>query len=203
VKLDFYPNNLRFSPDSRTLWVDHRRLELAPALRQTGAIPTAFGTVIDVAFAADAQSLVAIAGDTSVNLYSQPGLKPLASYRDLAVEPFAAAYSSDGRRLVVGTADGRMLILDPRTLALGRAVAGVPEASVQNLWPAGNDLMLVSYRPWVGGATGYGALDLKARTFRRISTQAQVASVSARKGQIWFYGVDGSDLKAWPWRPGS
>ena len=197
VKRKFYENTLRFTPDGRALFVDNQRFFVGNQLRDGGAVPSDFDTINDIAYA-DGESVLAIANaDTTVRLLDAESLNIKQTNRELLVEPLSLAFAGKNGPLVVGTGDGRVLALDPRTLRLQHSVPGLVGHVVAGLTPITTSRMLVEFSPAAGGASAFNLLDLSSWTLHPAPGFKKARAFVVRHGALWAYSAEGNVISAW------
>jgi hypothetical protein len=198
-KAPTYANTMLFTPDGRGLFVDGVLLDIGAALAPRTRLATDFDTISDVAVSPDGKRAAVPAADTKVRLYETAGWTPVAEYKELRIEPFAALFVDGGRRVLVGVADGRVLALDGRTLQRQGDAAGPAGYYVAALAPAGPGRVAVRYRAGDGRAPPKAAvLDLKTLAVTPQAEAAKADAMALRGGRLWLYRIDGDTLKAEP-----
>jgi WD40 repeat protein len=198
-KAPHYPTTLLFTPAGRGLFVDEVLLDLGPALAPRTRLATDFDTISDVAVSPDGKRAAVAAADTKVRLYETAGWRPVAEFGELRVEPFTALFVNGGRRLLVGAADGRVYVLDGKTLQRQAEVAGPPGYNVRQLNSAGAARVAVLYMSDDGrGRPKVALLDLKTLTATPQPDAAKADAGATRGGRLWLYRMDGETLHGAP-----
>jgi WD40 repeat protein len=193
------PSTLLFTPDGRGLFVDEVLLDLGPTLSPRTRLATDFDTISGVAFSPDGKRAAVPAADTKVRLYETAGWRPVAEFGELRIEPFTALFVDGGHRLLVGAADGRVYVLDGRTLQRQAEVAGPPGYTVRQLNSAGPTRVAVLYASDDGrGGPKVALLDLKTLTTTPQPEAAKADAAATRSGRLWLYRMEGGTLHATP-----
>jgi WD40 repeat protein len=66
-------------------------------------------------FSPDGKLLVTADGDTVIRFYDTSTWKMVNEYRGLTLETFAVAFTTDGKRALIGGVDEHITVLDPAT----------------------------------------------------------------------------------------
>ena len=194
-----HPGGLLFTPDGRGLFVDEVLLDLGPTMAPRTRLATDFDTINDVAISPDGKRAAVPAADTKVRLYETAGWRQVAEFGELRVEPFTALFVEGGRRLLVGAADGRIYVLDGKTLQRQAEVAGPAGYNVRELDLAGAARVAVLYVSDDGrGAPKVALLDLKTLTTTPQPEAVKADAAATRGGRLWLYRMEGETLHATP-----
>jgi len=198
-----YAFNLAFTRDGRRLVMAERILDMTATPRQIARLPTDFGGPNEVAFSPDGAWVASANGDTTVRLLDGRSWVQRAEYRDLSVEPLVIAFVDGGRRLVAGLADGRLLLLDPRTLKPLVEASGPAGTFVMTVTPVERGSVLVRHEPASGvGDARWSLFDLQTAKLQPVNGLGRVSVGAVRKGRLWLYAADGLTLKIWSVTPG-
>ncbi len=198
LQMPFYPSLLRFEPQGDALWAGRDRVELGSPLHVRGSIPVEFDNVNDLVVSPDGKVLAAANADTSVRLYDAQTLAPRAAYTDLDVEPMVLAYSSRGASLLVGAADGRLLLFDAPTLRLKGAFRTPVGTYATALSALTEHTFAVTYGPTDGGASHLAVVDTVRGGMTPVAGAATAPVVALRSGSPWTFAAEDRSVRIAP-----
>lgn len=201
LKRPFYANSLRFAPDGATLLVDGEPVAVSADDRPHVSVAGDFDIPNDLVFTAAGDTLAVAEADTTIRLYDARRWSLLAAYRGLRVEPMAIAFADSDRAVVVGSADGHLLILD-RALRPIRDVAGPAGSMVVGVISLPGGSALAAFAPQGGGGAVRAArLDLRTGALRDDPSIGPADAAAVRDGHAWMYRIDGATLRSWSVAP--
>lgn len=162
---------------------------------QKATLETDFGGLTGAAVSPDEQFLVTTGADTVVRFYTTAGWKMTAEYRNYTLEPFSAAFSSDGKYAIVGGADRQLTLFDPGT---GREVRKLPVHAdpVWEIHPTDPDHLAVLYIDADGLKPPHLLLwDLKSGTSHPVAMDATVTGGGVVDGKVWLSKTNANSLE--------
>ena len=193
---------LYFLPDSKTLVIGPAdesaqvwNVEGTPQLKAT--LPFEFGGMNACAASPDGKVLVVAGDDTLLRWYDTATWQKTVEDRSFLLETFALVFTSDGKQVLAGGADGGITVLDAAT---AQPVRKLPPGN-------GNYIVALEYLPAqqraaalylddAGGKPPHGRLwnltnaDSIAMTFDGMPSCGRMVN-----GKLWACGLDGSALK--------
>jgi WD40 repeat protein len=111
---------LEFLPDSSGIVVaasdrPGQVWDLRGTPKPVATLHSDFAGLIACSFSPDGKLLVTADGDTAIRFYDAATWKMLHEYRGLTLETFAVAFTTDGKRALIGGPDDHITVLDPAT----------------------------------------------------------------------------------------
>jgi WD40 repeat protein len=134
---------LEFLPDSSGIVVaasdrPGQIWDLRGTPKQLATLHSDFAGLNACSFSPDGKLLVTADGDTAIRFYDTSTWKMLREYRGQTLETFAVAFTTDGKRALIGGADDHITVLDPAT---GAELQKLPKDSgvIVRISPFGSD----------------------------------------------------------------
>lgn len=158
-------------------------------------LDTDFASITATDVSPDGKLLVTTGADTVVRFYDTENWTKVHDYRELMLEPFAAAFSSDGKYAIIGGADGQLTILDAAT---GKKTKALPPQAdpVSDIRLLGPDRFCVAYFD----ADGIKPVHLlvwnaDSGTSTPVTMSDKVTGGGVINGQIWLASAAGNELE--------
>jgi WD40 repeat protein len=134
---------LEFLPDSSGIVVGAldrpgQIWDLRGTPKQVATLHADFAGLLACNFSPDGKLLVTSDGDTVVRFYNTATWQMLHEYRGLMLETFAVAFTTDGRRTLIGGPDDHVTVLDAATGAEAQKLSKDADVIAQ-IFPFGQD----------------------------------------------------------------
>ncbi len=194
---------LEFFPDSSGIVVGPldrpaQIWDLRGTPKQVAILHTDFGGLGACSFSPDGRLLLTADGDTVVRFYDTATWKMLHEYRGLTLETFAAAFTTDGQRAVIGGPDDRITVLDS---ASGTELQKFSKDAdvIQQLLPFGNDgETVILYTDGDGRKPPHQSI-WNVNTGKSVPLTAERALTGGGivKGKLWVCSAKGKVLDIW------
>lgn len=158
-------------------------------------LDTDFASITAADVSPDGKMLVTTGADTVVRFYDTTSWKKIHEYRELLLEPFAAAFSADGKYAIVGGADGQLTILDASTGQKTKALPAQPDP-IQAIRTLGSSRLCVLYFDADGRKPPHLMVwDINSGTSRSIGMGENVTGGAVVKGMIWLASASPNELE--------
>jgi WD40 repeat protein len=194
---------LYFLPDGKKLLVapldsPGQVWELGEAPQRVATLPVEFGGITAAAASPDGKLLVTASDDTVVRWYDTTSWQKLREYRGFLLEPFAVAFTADGKRVLAAGADSRITVLDAgsaKEIAQMPAEAG---AYIDGLLMLDHDRVAAVYLDTNGEKPPHGLIwELASGKSLPVNSNAQPTCGGSVGGKLWLCTVEGTTLSIW------
>lgn len=191
---------LYFLPDSKNLFVapvdsPGQVWSLTGTPKLLASLPVDFGGINAAATSHDGTLLVTASDDTVLRWYDTTTWKKTREYRDFLLEPFALAFTADGKHVLAGGADSRITVLDAST---AKQTAQLPAEAG---WYIGDLLMLDGDRVVTVYLDNAGEKPPRALIWDLVSSKSESVTARAQPtcggvvaGKLWVCTVEGETL---------
>jgi len=194
---------LEFFPDSSGIVVGPldrpgQIWDLRAPPRQIATLHSDFSGLGACSFSPDGRLLATADGDTVVRFYDTATWKILHEYRGLTLETFAVAFTTDGKRTVIGGPDDHITILDPATGAELQKLSKDADV-VQQLLPFGNGReAIILYTDGDGKRPPHQSiLNLNDAKSAPLTAERPLTGGGIVKGKLWVSSPRGNVLDIW------
>jgi WD40 repeat protein len=193
---------LYFLPDSKTLVIGPADesaqvwdISGTPQLKAT--LPFEFGGMNACAASPDGKVLAVAGDDTLLRWYDTATWKKTLEDRSFMLETFALVFTSDGKQLLAGGADGRVTVLDAATAQTVRKLPPDKGNYIVGLeFLESQQRAAALYLDDAGGKPPHGRLwNLASAESVAMTFDGTPSCGRTIKGKLWACAVDGSALK--------
>ena len=194
---------LEFFPDSSGIVVGPldrpaQIWDLRETPKQVAALHSDFGGLGACSFSPDGKLLLTADGDTVVRFYDTATWKMLHEYRGLTLETFAVAFTTDGKRAVVGGPDDRITVLDS---ASGSELQKFSKDAdvIQQLLPFGNEgQAVILYTDGDGRKPPHQSIwNVNTAKAVPLIAERRLSGGGIVKGKLWVCSAKGNVLNIW------
>ena len=191
---------LVFFPDGKKLLVapvdsPAQVWELGEGARQVASLPVDFGGITAAAVSPDGKLLVTASDDTVVRWYDTASWQKLREYRGFLLEPFAVAFTADGKQVLAAGADSRITVLNA---ASAKQVAQLPAEAgwyINGLMMLDGDRVAAVYLDNNGEKPPRGILwNLANAKSNAVTSNAQPTCGESVRGKLWLCTIEGTTL---------
>jgi WD40 repeat protein len=196
-------HELRFLPDASGIVVGPldrpgQIWDLRGTPKQLTTLHSDFAGLLDCGFSPDGKLLVTADGDTVIRFYDAATWTMLHEYRGLTLETFAVAFTTDGKRVLIGGPDDRITVLDPATGAELQKLSRDVDV-VWRILPFGNDGQArIFYFDGDGKKPGHESI-WNVNTAKSVPLPAErpVTGSGVVNGKLWLSSANGKVLDIW------
>ena len=194
---------LEFFPDARGIVVGAldrpaQVWDLRGTPKQLATLHSDFAGLLACSFSPDGRLLATSDGDTVVRFYDTATWQMLHEYRGLQLETFAVAFTTDGKRAVIGGPDDRITVLDPAT---GAEIQKFPKDAdvIQQLFPFGNDgQAVILYTDGDGKKPPHQAIwNVNTAKSVPLTAERPLTGGGVVGGKLWVSSPKGNVLDIW------
>jgi len=165
--------------------------------KKIATLPADFDGFSAVAVSNDGKLVAACGVDTVVRLWHTDTWKPAGEYRGYLLEPFAIAFSSDDKQLLVGGADKQITIVDVATLKEVRKFPAQPDP-VGMIGTLDADHIAAMYFDEDGRKPPRAMVwDLKTGTAQPAGVGKAMTGGGIVKGKLWLADTNGKSMEIW------
>lgn len=196
-------DGLEFLPDSSGIVVaasdrPGQIWDLRGTPKQMATLHSDFAGLIACSFSPDGKLLITADGDTAIRFYDTSTWKMLHEYRGLTLETFAVAFTTDGKRALVGGPYDHITVLDPATGAELQKLAKNADVVFQIL-PFGNDgLAAVAYFDGDGKRPPHQSIwNVNTAKSVPLTAERPFTGGSIVGGKLWVSSESGKVLDIW------
>ncbi len=196
-------HELRFFPDSSGIVVGPldrpgQIWDLRGTPKQVATLHSDFAGLIRCGFSPDGKLLVTADGDTVIRFYDTATWKTLHEYHAITLETFAVAFTTDGKRVLVGGPDDRITVLDP---ASGAELEKLPKEAdvVWRILPFGSDgRARIFYFDGDGKRPEHESIwNVNTAKSVPVSAERPVTGSGVVDGKLWLSSANGKTLNIW------
>jgi WD40 repeat protein len=196
-------HDLKFLPDSSEIVVGPldrpgQIWDLRGTPKQLATLHSDFAGLIHCSFSPDGKLLVTADGDTVIRFYDAATWKMLHEYRGLTLETFAVAFTTDGKRVLIGGPDDRISVLDPAT---GAELEKLPKEAdvVWRILPFGNDGQArIFYFDGDGKRPDHESIwNVNTAKSVPLSAERPFTGSGIVGGKLWLSSANGKVLDIW------
>jgi len=194
---------LEFLPDSSGIVIaasdrPGKIWDLRGAPKQLATLHSDFAGLIACSFSPDGRLLVTADGDTAIRFYDTSTWKMLHEYRGLTLESFALAFTTDGKRVLVGGPDDHITVHDAAT---GAELQKLPKDSdvIGRISPFGSDGQAAILYFDVDGKRPEHQSIWNVNTAKSVPLTAErpLSGGGVVGGKLWVSSTNGSVLDIW------
>jgi WD40 repeat protein len=163
--------------------------------KQIATLHSDFAGLLACSFSPDGKLLATADGDTVIRFYNTATWQMVHEYRGLTLETFSVAFSTDGRRTLIGGPDDRITVLDPATGAELQKLSKEADV-VQQLLPFGTDgQTVILYVDGDGRKPPHQSV-WNANTAKSVPLTAErpITGGGIVGGKLWISSTNGSVL---------
>jgi WD40 repeat protein len=194
---------LEFLPDSSGIVVGAsdrpgQIWDLRGTPKQMATLHSDFAGLISCSFSPDGKLLVTADGDTAIRFYDTSTWKMLHEYRGLTLETFAVAFTTDGKRALVGGPYDHIAVLDPATGAESQKLAKDSDV-IGRISPFGNDgQAAILYFDGDGGKPPHQSVwNVNTAKSVPLTAERPLTGGGVVGGKLWVSSANGKVLDIW------
>jgi WD40 repeat protein len=194
---------LEFLPDSSGIVVaaldrPGQIWDLRGTPKQLATLHSDFAGLTACSFSSDGKLLVTSDGDTAIRFYDTSTWKMLHEYRGLTLETFAVAFTTDGKRALIGGADDHITVLDP---ASGAELQKLPKDAdvIVQISPFGSDgQAAIHYFDADGKRPEHESIwNVNSAKSVPLSAERPLSGGGVVNGKLWLSSTNGKVLDIW------
>jgi WD40 repeat protein len=194
---------LKFLPDSSGIVVGPldrpgQIWDLRGTPKQLATLHSDFAGLLACNFSPDGKLLVTADGDTVIRFYDAATWKTLHEYRGLTLETFAVAFTTDGKRVLIGGPDDRITVLDSAT---GAELEKLPKEAdvVGRILPFGNNGQArILYFDGDGKGPEHDSIwDVKTAKSVPLTAERPLTGIGVVGDRLWLSSANGKVLDIW------
>ena len=195
-------DDIQFLPGNKVVVVSpHARpgevWDIAATPTKIATLATDFDGLTSVGISSDGKLVATCGADTVVRIWDTSTWKLKSEYRQLLLEPFAAAFTLDGKWLLMGGADQQVTILDANTAAEIRKLPRQPDP-FDNIAVLDANHIAVRYFDEDGVKPPHVLRwNLQSGTSQPIALDRPVSGGGVVKGKLWLANATGRELEIW------
>jgi WD40 repeat protein len=196
-------HTIKFLPDSSGIVVagldrPGQIWDLRGAPKQLATLHSDFAGLLACNFSPDGKLLLTADGDTVIRFYDAATWKMLYEYRGITLEAFAVAFTTDGKRVLIGGPDDHITVLDPAT---GAALEKLPKDAdvIWRILPFGNDGQArIIYFDGDGKRPEHESIwNVNTAKSVPLTPERPLTGSGIVKGQLWLGDTNGKVLNIW------
>lgn len=196
-------DTLEFLPDSNGIVVGAsdrpgKIWDLRGTPKQIATLHSDFAGLLACSFSPDGKLLITADGDTVIRFYNTSTWQLLHEYRGLTLETFAVAFTTDGKRAMIGGPDDRITLLDSAT---GAEVQKLPKDAdvIRGIMPfGGDDQAVILYVDGDGVKPPHQSIwNVTTAKSVPLAAERPVRGGGIVRGQLWVSSANGSILDIW------
>ena len=194
---------LYFFPDGKMLFVapvdsPGQVWALGESPVQVATWPVDFGGVTAAAVTPDGKLLVTAGDDTVVRWYDTASWQKTREFREFLLEPFALAFTEDGKQVLAGGADSRVTVFDAST---AKQIAQLPPEAgwyISEIRMLDHDRALTVYFDNAGEKPPQALIwSLASAKSEAVKTVVPPTCGGPVAGKLWLCTVEGKTLNIW------